>query len=64
MGQDDGSERKGYVERLPKDPWGNDYQYQYPGQNMEFDIWSFGSDGQSGGEGLDKDIGNWNSDKI
>lgn len=55
---------KGYVERLPKDPWGNDYQYQQPGQHLDFDVWSFGADGQSGGEGLDQDIGNWNIDNI
>ena len=59
-----GGETRGYVERLPKDPWGNDYQYQQPGQHMEFDVWSFGADGQSGGEGLDQDIGNWNMDEI
>jgi general secretion pathway protein G len=59
-----GTENKGYIERLPKDPWGNDYQYQQPGQQMEFDVWSFGADGQSGGEALDQDIGNWNLDTI
>ena len=55
---------KGYIERLPKDPWGNDYQYQYPGQHFEFDIWSFGADGQSGGAELNQDIGNWNIDEV
>ena len=58
------SNSKGYIERLPKDPWGNDYQYQHPGQHMEFDVWSFGADGQSGGNDLNQDIGNWNSDEI
>lgn len=50
----------GYIERLPKDPWGNPYQYLYPGEKMEFDLWSMGSDGQPGGEGTAADIGNWN----
>jgi general secretion pathway protein G len=59
-----GQDNKGYIERLPKDPWGNDYQYQFPGQHMDFDVWSFGADGQSGGAGLDQDIGNWNIDEI
>ncbi|WP_341678523.1 type II secretion system major pseudopilin GspG [Niveibacterium sp. SC-1] len=49
----------GYLERLPKDPWGNSYQYLSPGVNGEFDVFSFGADGQSGGEGADADIGNW-----
>lgn len=50
----------GYLERLPKDPWGNDYQYRNPGQESTVDIFSFGSDGASGGEGTSADIGNWN----
>lgn len=49
----------GYLDRLPKDPWGNDYQYIYPGQKGEFDIYSLGADGQLGGEGVNADIGNW-----
>lgn len=52
----------GYIERLPKDPWGNPYQYLYPGERMEFEIWSFGSDGVEGGEEGGADIGNWNID--
>jgi len=46
-----------------KDPWGNDYQYVYPGTHgREYDLYSFGADGQEGGEGEDADIGNWNLD--
>ena len=59
-----GSGSKGYIERLPKDPWGQDYQYQYPGQHMDFDIWSFGADGQSGGTNENQDVGNWNIDEV
>lgn len=49
----------GYIRRLPEDPWGNAYQYSYPGRNGRFDIYSFGADGVAGGEGDDADIGNW-----
>ncbi len=51
-----------YLERLPKDPWGNDYQYLNPGVHGEIDVFSFGRDGQPGGEGADADIGSWNND--
>ncbi len=50
----------GYLRSVPTDPWKNPYQYRYPGQNGEFDVWSYGADGQEGGEGVDADIGNWN----
>ena len=49
----------GYLERLPKDPWGAPYQYLAPGVHGEVDIMSYGADGQAGGEGFDADIGNW-----
>ena len=49
----------GYIERLPKDPWGNSYQYLNPGTHAEIDIYSFGADGAPGGEGNDADIGSW-----
>ena len=49
----------GYINKLPKDPWGNDYVYIYPGQMNEYDIVSLGADGQPGGEGENADIGNW-----
>ena len=49
----------GYIRRLPDDPWGNPYQYVYPGQHGMIDIYSLGADGREGGEGLDADIGNW-----
>ncbi len=50
----------GYIDRLPKDPWGNEYQYLNPGVHGPIDIYSFGADGQEGGEGINADIGNWN----
>ena len=49
----------GYLEKLPKDPWGNAYQYLSPGLHGEVDIFSFGADGQAGGAGEDADIGSW-----
>lgn len=48
---------------LPKDPWGNDYQYEYPpshGKGKEPEIWSYGPDGQ---DNTDDDIVNWNKDE-
>jgi general secretion pathway protein G len=52
----------GYLEKgeLPKDPWGNDFFYMSPGvHNRDFDIWSYGADGEEGGEGEDGDVTNW-----
>ena len=45
--------------QVPKDPWGNDYQYRYPGQHGIFDIWSLGADARDGGDGEAKDITSW-----
>lgn len=42
-----------------KDPWGREYSYNYPGEHSEFDIQSFGADGQPGGEDKNSDINNW-----
>lgn len=52
----------GYLDKLPVDPWGAPYQYLYPGQNSEFDVFTLGADQQPGGEGINSDIGNWNID--
>lgn len=49
----------GYVKQLPKDPWGNDYQFLNPGVKGEYDIYSLGADGSPGGDGVNADIGNW-----
>ena len=49
----------GYLERLPKDPWGSDYQYLYPGVKGEIDVFSLGADRTRGGDGSGADIGNW-----
>jgi general secretion pathway protein G len=49
----------GYLDKLPKDPWGNPYQYLSPGVHGEVDIYSLGADGQPGGAGEDADVGSW-----
>lgn len=49
----------GYIQRLPTDPWGNEYQYLNPGVHGEIDVWSYGANGTAGGEGIDGEIGNW-----
>jgi len=52
----------GYLEKgvVPKDPWGNDYLYLSPGvRNRDLDLWSYGADGEEGGEGEDADVTNW-----
>jgi general secretion pathway protein G len=50
---------KRYMDRLPKDPWGETYQFLSPGVKGDIDIYSFGADGQPGGEADNTDIGNW-----
>ena len=50
----------GYIEHLPKDPWGNPYQYLNPGAHGEVDIFTLGADNAPGGDGENADIGNWN----
>ncbi|MEO1420256.1 MAG: type II secretion system major pseudopilin GspG [Pseudomonadota bacterium] len=49
----------GYLDAMPKDPWGREKVYLIPGQRGEFDLYSLGRDGQQGGEGPDADLGNW-----
>ena len=50
----------GYLDRVPQDPWGNNYRYRNPGEHGEIDVYSLGRDNRPGGEGADADIGNWN----
>lgn len=49
----------GYLDGVPKDPWGRTYLYLQPGQHGDMDIYTLGSDGKTGGEGEAGDIGNW-----
>jgi general secretion pathway protein G len=48
-----------YLDKLPNDPWGRPYQYVNPGVRGEVDVFSFGADGQPGGEARDADVGSW-----
>ncbi len=48
---------------IPKDPWGNDYVYKHPGENGDYDLSSYGKDGEEGGEGLNRDINSWEVDE-
>jgi general secretion pathway protein G len=47
------------LDKLPTDPWGRPYQYLNPGVKGEIDVFSFGADGQPGGEGKNADLGSW-----
>ncbi len=49
----------GYIDRLPVDPWGQPYQYLEPGVHGQFDVFTYGADGASGGSGANADIGSW-----
>jgi len=49
----------GYLDHLPKDPWGSEYRYLNPGLHGEIDVFSYGADGVQGGEGINSDIGSW-----
>ncbi|MFH2069200.1 MAG: type II secretion system major pseudopilin GspG [Candidatus Omnitrophota bacterium] len=56
----------GYMEKgvIPKDPWGNDYDYRAPGEaGREYEILSLGRDGKEGGSGIDADIKNWETEQ-
>ena len=50
----------GYLKKIPTDPWGNDYVYLSPGIHGNFDLISYGADGEPGGEGKNADIQSWN----
>jgi general secretion pathway protein G len=45
---------------VPQDPWNKDFQYRYPGEHGEFDIYSYGADNAEGGEKENRDIVSWN----
>ncbi|WP_018248979.1 type II secretion system major pseudopilin GspG [Orenia marismortui] len=50
-----------YVDKIPLDPWGNEYNYRFPGKNNshKYDLWSYGADNKEGGTGENEDITNW-----
>ncbi len=49
----------GYLTEVPKDPWGHNYLYLFPGQHGEYDIYTLGADGVAGGIDQNADTGNW-----
>ena len=49
----------GYLDKLPRDPWGQEYLYLFPGQNATYDLYSYGADSAPGGDGPNGDITNW-----
>lgn len=50
----------GYISKIPLDPWGNPYVYLCPGTHGDYDLLSYGADGEPGGEGNNADIANYN----
>ena len=52
----------GYLDRVPKDPWGNNYAYVSPGTHGDYDITSYGADSVPGGDGEDADINSWDAE--
>ncbi len=50
----------GYIDKIPKDPWGDNYVYISPGVHGDYDLYSYGADGEEGGEGRNADIQSWN----
>ena len=50
---------RGYLDKLPLDPWDNEFIYAHPGRHGDFDLTCLGADGLPGGEGVNKDINNW-----
>ena len=55
----DGWEGPYLKKALPPDPWGKPYQYVCPGTRGEYDLLSYGRDGNPGGDGEDKDVNSW-----
>lgn len=54
----------GYLEKgkVPKDPWNNDFVYVSPGRHGDYDLSSLGPDGETGGDGKNKDINSWEAE--
>ncbi|MBT8342816.1 MAG: type II secretion system major pseudopilin GspG [Desulfatitalea sp.] len=53
----------GYMDSIPKDPWGYDYVYMHPGVHGDFDLFSRGADGATGGDDFNADITNWEQEE-
>ena len=56
-----GYDSDGYLDKVPRDPWGNRYLYLYPGvHSRDYDLESYGKDGEDGGTDNNADIESWN----
>jgi len=51
--------KEGYMQKIPNDPWGNRYIYMSPGLHGDYDLFSYGADGEAGGEDKYADIESW-----
>jgi general secretion pathway protein G len=47
---------------VPRDPWGNPYQYKSPGDHGDYDLWTYGADNAPGGDGESGDVTSWGGD--
>lgn len=47
------------AKKLPADPWGKPYQYKMPGEHGDYDLWSLGADGSTGGKDENSDVLSW-----
>lgn len=45
--------------QVPKDPWGTPYEYRFPGEHGEYDLFTLGADNAEGGEGENQDVTSW-----
>ncbi|PVY78104.1 general secretion pathway protein G [Tamilnaduibacter salinus] len=54
---------EGYLNSVPIDPWDNEYQYISPGTEGPYDLYSYGADGQEGGQGINADISVWDTEQ-
>ena len=51
----------GYLANMPEDPWGRAYQYLQPGQHGQYDVFTYGANGEPDGSGLNATVGNWDA---
>lgn len=58
------NEISGYIRRIPKDPWGSDYQYNNPGKHSRIDVYTYGQNGENFGNSPSTEIGNWNINEF
>ncbi len=52
--------RSGYMDKIPQDPWGYEYVFICPGIHGDYDLESYGPDGEDGGQEKNEDVESWN----